>query len=183
MIQYSRKLMKIQERTVKRLKPWAVAHQLMVRRSIEVGMGLDYSTVRVLREKAIKKKIPVIALESLKQVWDVFLYLDLDIQVKILNDTLDQLDDYKNVLNKYLKVWGSGDEKKITEAFIGDINKFEGLSEVMILDRNHYWMPALEKHLHSGKNIFLSLNISNLVGPYSLVRILEDDGYKVTKVQ
>jgi uncharacterized protein YbaP (TraB family) len=183
LIKYSKKLLKIQERIVKALKPWVLSNELIVERSRDFGIDLNDGAGRVLRSKAIEKKIPITGLETLREIWGMFMDLDLDLQVKMLNSTIDDLDDFNIELNDFIKVWASGDKNRITEKFMNEMNKYEGLIEPMILDRNHYWMPVLEKFFRNGKNTFLSVNITNLIGPYSLIRILEDDGYKVTKVQ
>jgi uncharacterized protein YbaP (TraB family) len=183
MVKYSKSFLKQEEAIAKRMKPWMMAISLSVGAIISTGMDPNSGVDKVLQGKAIAKNIPISGLETVQDQMQALIDHPVDVQVSMLNETLDQLNDIQTVMDSSLKAWRSGDEKKITERMVNDLKGYPGLYEALLVKRNNNWMTSIKKYISSGKNIFIVVGAAHLVGSDGIVKMLKDEGYEVNRIQ
>ncbi len=180
---HSKKLLGMDETAVKKLKPWFVALQLSVISIMSTGMDLELGVDKHLEALAGQKEKSISGLESAQQAMNAMINHPLPVQTAMLNDTFDQLDDFKSYINSYLSAWASGDAAILSKTMIEEMAVHTELYQALIIDRNNNWMPAIEQHINSGKTIFIVVGAAHLVGQDGIVRMLRDKGYQAEKIQ
>jgi uncharacterized protein YbaP (TraB family) len=183
MLQYAKNSLRLEEPMAKKMKPWMMAISLSVVAIMSTGMDPNSGVDKVLQEKAKNRDLPITGLETVKTQMQALMHHPLDVQVSMLNETLDQLDDINNVMEVSLKAWRAGDEQMIKERMVNDLKNYPGLYDALLVKRNNSWMADIEKYINSGKNIFIVVGAAHLVGSDGIVKMLKDQGYAVNRVQ
>ncbi|MGV7221992.1 MAG: TraB/GumN family protein [Nitrospinales bacterium] len=183
MLHYAESFLKQREPVAKKMKPWMMAISLSVVAIMSTGMDPNSGVDKVLQTKAILKNKPISGLETVKTQMQALMEHPLGVQVSMLNETIDQLEDIQKVMDESLKAWRTGDEKTITERMVNDLKGYPGLYDALLVKRNNSWITDIEKHITSGKNIFIVVGAAHLVGSDGIVKILKDLGYTVNRIQ
>ncbi|VAW02105.1 hypothetical protein MNBD_ALPHA01-427 [hydrothermal vent metagenome] len=183
MLTYARKYMGQEEAAAQKMKPWFMAVNLSVLAIMSSGMDPDSGVDKYLAGQAQIAQKPISGLETPMAQMMALIDHPLDVQAAMLSETLDQLDDFKAVMNGYLDAWASGDGDRIASTMINDMRKYQGMYEALLVKRNKNWVAGLEGHINSGKTVFVVVGAAHLVGPDSVLIILQDKGYNVVKIQ
>ena len=143
--------------------------------------------ILLLRAKEANKDIVYLEAAT-KQAALLDKWLDIRALKSMLDDPEKGLENTKAMLDAYL----SGDEAKMIE--LANTQKAEqlksGISEKeyeqsvdeMLYQRNASWIAAIEK-LHARGNAFVAVGALHLVGPKSVLELLQARGYKIARVQ
>jgi uncharacterized protein len=152
--------------------------------------GLPPTTAmdRVLAARAAREQKPIVFLESAAhQLALLRKWMDL----KALRVMLDQLSTSEQHTRAMLDAYVEGDERKIVE--ISDREKDQALQHgytaaeydqemtELLYDRNASWIDHIER-LHAAGGGFVAVGTMHLVGPRSVLALLADKGYTVTRV-
>ena len=183
MLQYAKNSLRLEEPMAKKMKPWMMAISLSVVAIMSTGMDPNSGVDKVLQGKAQNIDLPIAGLETVKTQMQALMDHPLDVQVSMLNETLDQLDDINQVMEVSLKAWRTGDEQMIKERMVNDLKNYPGLYDALLVKRNNSWMADIEKYINSGKNIFIVVGAAHLVGSDGIVKMLKDQGYAVNRIQ
>ncbi len=183
MLTYAKKYMGQEEAAAQKMKPWFMAINLSVLAIMSSGMDPNSGVDKFLAGQAQLARKPVFGLETPEEQMMALIDHPLDVQAAMLSETLDQLDDFKTVMNGYLDAWASGDGDRIASTMINDMRKYQGMYEALLVNRNRNWIAGLEGHINSGKTVFVVVGAAHLVGPDSVLKMLQDKGYKVAKIQ
>jgi uncharacterized protein YbaP (TraB family) len=82
-----------------------------------------------------------------------------------------------------IAAWASGDVAGI-EALIAPKSEAEQAAiEVLLYQRNRNWMPAIERLLAENRENLIVVGAAHLVGDGSVLDLLEQAGYTVTRIQ
>jgi uncharacterized protein len=100
-----------------------------------------------------------------------------------VNDLLEQVKEFKPVLESIIKGWRHGDTKALNEL----VNvKMKDMSErdykAMLVNRNIDWVPKIEAMFGDDDKEFVLVGVGHLVGKHSVIKLLKDKGYKVTQL-
>jgi uncharacterized protein YbaP (TraB family) len=111
--------------------------------------------------------------------------------VRALEEILDHLDTTEQVQKDMLAAYVAGDEAKILA--IGDQERtlwkqsgraepeYDEMMKEMLYDRNASWVEPIEK-LHASGGGFIAVGALHLVGKGSVLDLLQQRGYKVTRL-
>jgi uncharacterized protein len=171
----------IPETVVARMKPWAVAVTLMMPPS-DSGVVLD----QLLYEDAIAAHKQVRGLETVAEQMALFDGLSQQDQITLLEDTLDYLPEIEHELAELLQAWRERDLGRlvsISETYLqrGDPRLATMFNQRVIVDRNHRMADRLLPHLRNGR-CFIAVGALHLPGEQGLLNLLEQRGYKVTRL-
>jgi uncharacterized protein YbaP (TraB family) len=171
----------IPDSMVARMKPWAVAVTLMTSPT-HSGMVLDH----VLYRKALADGKPVDGLETVAEQVGLFDSLTLEEQIDLLRDTLEHLDDIEQMLVELRQAWLQRDLARlveINEATMRDSDPqfAAAFNQRIILDRNHRMAERMESRLREGGR-FIAVGALHLPGKEGLLELLEQRGYRVTRL-
>lgn len=98
---------------------------------------------------------------------------------------------YTATLNEMYEAWLSGDAAKLEEltdddySWLSDDQKklLEEYQKAMYTGRNLGMAGKAEELLKSGKNVFFSVSTSHFLGGDGIIKLLENKGYQVKKIQ
>ena len=163
------------------MKPWAVAVTLMTPPT-RTGVVLDH----VLYRKALAEGKPVDGLETVAEQVGLFDSLTLEQQIDLLEDTLEHLDDIERMLMELRQAWLQRDLARLVEinsAAMRDSDpQFAAVfNQRIILDRNKRMAERLQSRLHAGGR-FIAVGALHLPGEEGLLQLLEQRGYRLTRL-
>jgi len=168
----------IPEDIVQQMKPWAVFSILNMPKQ-RTGKYLD----AVLYQSAIEKQKNIVGLESFQEQIAVFDEMSLEIQIKLLSSTLDNLQDMDKMLDETINVYLSRDLNQImalSDKYNAMLDKDVGeiFVQRLLLDRNHRMYQRMLPLLSSG-NVFVAVGALHLPGDEGLLNLLKQNGFKV----
>lgn len=164
-----------------RMKPWAAATVLSTPVP-ETGRVLDTA----LFQRARQAGKQVHGLETIAEQLEVFEGLPLDDQVALLRDAVEQFAGIDALHAELLAAYKRQDlaaMMAINEAAMqtGDRRLAEKFQRRLIVDRNHRMAERVETYLQQG-GAFVAVGALHLPGEQGLVRLLEERGYAVRRV-
>ncbi len=171
----------IPEIVVSNMKPWAVAVTLMTPPA-ESGMVLDV----VLYQRAVTGGKPVDGLETPLEQLAAFDGLSKQDQLALLQDTLDNLSGIERMLDELKEAYLARDLKRLVEASDAsmrdsDPQLVERFSDKLITERNHRMVQRMQSRLRKGGQ-FIAVGALHLPGEEGLLRLLSQQGYRLTRL-
>lgn len=171
----------VPEPVAARLKPWAVATTLVMPKPV-TGIVLDSA----LYQAALAAGKPVEGLESAEEQLRVFDDLEERHQITMLRDAVDHAAENRVEFDALLDAWlerdlagmiGLGDTslQRVDDEFV------ETFERTLILERNHRMDERLQPYLKAG-GAFIAVGALHLPGDDGLLRLLEQRGYRITRV-
>ena len=161
------------------LKPWAVALLLSQPHS-QSGMFLD----RKLYQLAKQKGKAVYGLETLTEQLSVFRSMDLTDQITLLEETLAQLNVIPEIIERLTQAYLARDLKRLTtianEQF-SNSSVQQQLKQQLVVDRNKKMVMRMQPRIEEG-NAFIAIGALHLSGQNSVLNLLQQMGYTVSRV-
>lgn len=165
-------------------QPWLAAMQLtniqLARSTYQPSLGLDKY---FLSESRHKKKI--LELETLDDQMQLFTRLSDAEQVEFLQIMLNESYKAEDSLNKLADAWYRGDEQALNELVFSSFRERElgqKLYRYIFVERNKQMLKAIDTYMENSQKIFLVVGIGHILGNDGLATLLEERGYKVTRV-
>jgi len=164
-----------------RFRPWLVGIILSSLVTNRLGYSEQYGVDTYFLNRAQETETPVLGLETLDDQVAVLSDTGDDTDDTVLDDVLDAVAREPGMIKAIAKAWRHGDlemiAKTVDDAFADDPGEYDRL----IGHRNHRWLPKLEKLLDKGRHCFVVVGAGHLVGKASLLTLLKDAGYRVTR--
>ena len=134
-----------------------------------------------LSSLAKKADIDILELESVDYQLNLFDSLGLSMDFPTAEDLLF-IEEFEKLLDAYL----SKDLNQIEKAMESqiDLTKEEDLVlvEHLLKARNHNWIPKIEKMI-SEQSVLIAVGVGHLYGEEGVLKLLIEQGYKVTSVE
>lgn len=173
---------------VARMKPWMIANLLIVQTMERNGFPADEGLERYLLTIAEKEKKTVQELESADDQFALFDHLDDKQQQDYLAETLHDLADGSELEQSValLDAWGRADSAKmlsLKQEMLNDesvVSRF--IEEILLNRRNPGMVDKIEALLNSDKKVFVAIGTLHLIGTGSVPDLLQQRGYRVTKI-
>ncbi len=166
---------------LQRMKPWLVAVTLMAPTLQSAGftpeLGIDRHYFDRAKEKGLKRE----ALETLAYQLDRFDQMPIALQEELLKATIEDLDTQVSGVKDMVRAWLSGDLGTIEKLTLTAFLESPELYRRLLLERNHNWMPHVERCLSENAGCFVVVGAAHLVGKDGLPALLAKKGYKVTQ--
>jgi len=166
---------------VDRMKPWLVAISLMTPTLQAAGFKPELGVDKHFYDRAVNAKMPRQALETLQYQLDRFDGLPMPLQEAMLRSTLNDLDMEVGNIKEMAQTWASGNVAALEKMTLASLKEFPELYTRLLLERNHNWIPHVERCLKQNAGCFIVVGAAHLVGPDGLPTLLEKKGYKVTQ--
>lgn len=175
-----------------KMKIWAITTQVvMLDHLMEFASKQPLDMVLYKRAEQAGKKVG--GLETIQEQISVFDDLTQDEQVRMLEQTLDLMDEFKakgtDPIKELLTAYLQGDDKKLLDAMLESYDPDNDLDRKVMKrlfdDRNHRMTERIGKKLSEapGKSIFFAVGAGHLVGDKGMVAMLRQAGYKVERVK
>ena len=160
---------------IKRLQPWMLVIQLTQTLTPSARTIED-----VLHQRGKEQKKREVFLETISvQAGLLSRFIDIAYLLEFVSD----LDKQKRALAQQARVYRSGDEKALYQSAIVNMEKHIGKDgmDALMYGRNRAWLPALERLVAEG-DTFVMVGAAHLVGPGSVLDLLRQRGYTVTRL-
>jgi uncharacterized protein YbaP (TraB family) len=182
-MQIAKNLLGAPEAGVAGLQPWFLSLQFAVVSMTKMGLDPNAGVDKVILKMAVAKKIKISGLETIETQMNIIARQKMPVQITMLEDTLDQLDDLPKYMNKLLDAWKAADESIMVRSFLDDMKESPEFYDTILVKRNKAWVPVLEKLMAKKQNNFVVVGTAHLVGEDSILKMLKDKGYKISRVQ
>ncbi len=143
------------------------------------GMGVD----QFFSERAARDGKPVAALETIEQQIQFIARMGEGEEDQIVLQTLEELDDFASEFDQLKAAWRAGDTARLAAVGLEDFRAFPGAYTSMLVDRNRNWLPRIEAMLGDQPVEYLLVGALHLVGPDSVLAMLEERGYRVERLR
>lgn len=122
-------------------------------------------------------------LESMDFQIDLIANMGAGDEEALIKSTLEQMDEFKDIFKKLLPAWRLGNEAQLAELMIKSMKEDDPSSfKTMMTDRNHNWIPHIEKMFNDDDKEFVLVGVGHLVGEESVIDLLEKKGYHIEKL-
>lgn len=169
--------------SAKAMPPWALQVQLQIdemnpgKEKLDPMQGVD-ATLEWELPKERKAFF-----ETPGQQYDLLASDPLDVQVKNLFDAIGATDTAAPSLDTLVGAWAKGDVDAIAATNVPKSPEDAAETQRVLLDRNKNWIPTIEKLLHDNQEDLIVVGAAHLAGPGSVLDLLAQAGYTVTRIQ
>lgn len=173
----------IPPQALERLKPWLVAISLSVSAVQKEGWNQNSGVDKYIQVMANERGLKISELETIEAQMATLWDHPLEIQAKMLVDTLEELKDITNITMAMVNSWASGDVDKMEQVFLVPMKAQEEIYNKLVLERNHNWVPIIEKLLTKKQTTMIVAGAAHFIGDDGVVALLKAKGHNVIKVQ
>lgn len=165
------------------MEPWFVTTLLAVRSLQKVGLTGDVGAEAVISKAAKEAGKPLGALESVEFQLQLFDQIPEDLQVKMLQVSLEEIDEIDDVLTPMLAAWSSGDVEGFARIFHEDMLKYPELYDLLLADRNKSWADWIQQRLDKPGTVFIAVGAGHLAGKDNVQEQLKARGIASARVR
>ncbi len=174
----------LDKETILHMKPWAAMRSFAVKAENTEDMILDYE----LLDRAAAQKKELYQVESIEEFLVTFYAMPLDVQIKLLEFTVNSFDQMRNTISQMLAAYLEEDLSKmyrISTSFIPDDPENKYYREIylkhVVKDRNIVMEHYMRKPMRE-KKTFIAIGALHLYGDQGVLALIEKDGYQVTRI-
>lgn len=165
---------------VRSMKPFTLAFMLSMPRS--EGQMLDEQ----IYTDAIRANKQVCGLETTDEHSDVFESFDMQTQISLLRLTVERIEEVDAVFPVMLEAYLQRDlvtlAKLVNESFfLEDAKVAETFIQRFLIDRNRKMLQRMKPRIAQG-NAFFAVGAMHLTGSAGLLRMLEAEGYNISRL-
>ena len=103
---------------------------------------------------------------------------------ELINYFIDSVSDTKTTWDTMIAQWRAGDMDAMNKNFLVPLaSDHPQMNEVLITSRNENWMPKIESLFEDEDTEFVLVGTLHLAGDKGVLNLLEEAGYKISKVQ
>ena len=164
---------------LQRMKPWMAALSLTTPAMQAAGFKGEHGVDRHFYERAREAGMSRRALETVAFQFDRLDGMAAQDQEALLRSTLEDLDAQIANVKTIAAAWARGDTAELERELLGSFKEWPRLYQRMLVERNVSWVPAVERCLQERVSCFVVVGAAHLVGPDSLVALLQAKGYRV----
>ena len=162
--------------------PWMVGIELTDSAYMHEGFDAEQGVEEQLVRRAQADGKATAGLETLQEQLGGLLALSRDDQVRMLDQSIDELKDLKAEMHDVVSAWRAGDAPKLAALLSSEFSTFPALYRPLVLERNERWLPQLEQLLKGRDNAMVVVGALHLVGRGGLIELLRRQGYKITQL-
>ena len=165
------------------LAPWVVGIEISDLAYEHEGYDPEQGVEEQLVCRAEKDGKPTAGLETMPEELSSLTGLSSADQIRMLDQTVDDLKDIKSEMRDVTSAWRHGDAVRLAALLSSEYNAFPSLYKPLVTDRNRRWLPQLEELLKANENSLVVVGALHLVGPGGLLELLRKKGYTITQLE
>jgi uncharacterized protein len=162
--------------------PWVVGLELADLQYVHQGFDPTQGVEEQLLRRAAADGKETGGLETLDEELGGLESLSRENQIKLLDQTLDDLKEPPEELNEVVDAWRAGDAGKLAQLLSQEYDGFPALYQPLVTARNQHWLPQIEQLVKNGQNCLVVVGALHLVGEGGLLQLLRKDGYTATQL-
>jgi uncharacterized protein YbaP (TraB family) len=164
------------------LAPWVVGIEITDAAYEHEGFDPDQGVEEQLLRLAQADHKSTAGLETLSEELGSLSSLSNADQIRMLDQTVDELKDLKSEMREVTGAWRSGDGGRLAALLASEYNAFPSLYKPLVTDRNRRWLPQVEQLLKAKDNTLVVVGALHLVGEGGLLELLRRKGYSITQL-
>ncbi|SFA87855.1 hypothetical protein SAMN04515620_10670 [Collimonas sp. OK607] len=170
------------------MKPWLLATVLGISEYTYQGYLPQYGVDSTLAAFAKSHDKPLVELETAEQQLSLLGKLTSTEQIQFLQDSIDEIQDPEKARRsmQLITLWRNGDVEGLTTmlAEMTSDDTFTGkfVQRALLVERNPGLAGGIEKLAGTTPHAFVGIGMLHLVGKDSVLAILQQRGYTVTRI-
>lgn len=166
--------------SLNRFEPWFAALFLQVQAITQAGFGAGMGVDQHFSNRARADGKPLYGLETADDQASAFDRLPIPTQETMLLQALSG----QTTAGSIVDVWRSGDVEQLTSLLITDDDQNDAAYQLLLVERNRRWAPQISELLSAPgrSSTIVIMGAAHLLGPHSVIRLLEEQGYVVEPV-
>lgn len=164
---------------VNRMKPWMAALSLTTPAMQAAGFKAEHGVDQHFFARAKRNNMSRRALETVAFQFERLDQMSTAEQEALLSSTIDDLDTQISNVKTIADAWARGRTTEIETLLLATVKQSPQLYKRLLVDRNASWVPAVARCLDERTSCFVVVGAAHLVGPDSLVAMLQRKGYAV----
>jgi uncharacterized protein len=163
---------------MKQMLPIFWAKIVMEKTMPELGQGYDF----LLTEKAKELKIKTEGLSTMSEELESVNKIEVKSQLEYFMKSSENIDAMKKEMMILFSAYREGDDQRLYQLIKKGLQEMPGANEHLLVERNKKWAEKLKETLRKG-NCLVAVGAAHLIGKESLLNMLENNGYRVEKVE
>jgi uncharacterized protein YbaP (TraB family) len=163
-------------------EPWFLAITALDLGMRKLGFQPERGVEQYVLGRARAAGKEIVGLETLAFQIGLFDALPREQQQAMLEQTLAEIDEGAAVLGEMVTAWRAGELESLSAELLDEFAGFPGLYETLVTKRNTAWVPPLERMLTDGRRHLVVVGALHLVGPDSVIELLEQRGHDVERL-
>ena len=164
---------------IRGMKPWMVMLMISAMQVQQAGLNVNLGLDKYFFDKAKQAGKSIVGLETAEFQIDRFDKMPESLQEQLLRSALEDLDAQSRELAAIVTAWQRGDAGSLERTLLTGFKEYPAVYQSLIVERNHNWLPQLEKCLGRTTPCLAVVGAAHLVGPDGLLALLRQKGYKV----
>jgi uncharacterized protein len=162
--------------------PWAVGLELADLEFVRLGLDPQKGVEEQLVSRAREDGKPTAGLETLAEELGALSELSRADQVRLLEQTLSDLDEAPAEMRSVVAAWRRGDAARLAALLSREYRSFPALYRELVTARNQRWLPQIEQLLKRNENCLVVVGTLHLVGDGGLLELLRRDGFTAAQM-
>jgi len=166
------------------MRPWYASVILSDAAIRGAGMSLEAGVETQLRQQARRTGTDLRFLETVEDQLSAYTRLSDSVQIRLLEATLRDLGEAGMALTDMVKAWRQGDDERLTSLVIDEqLTQLPEVYQMVMVRRNAAWAPQIDTLLRTEAGTFvIAVGAGHLLGPDSVLRMMETLGYRPERV-
>jgi uncharacterized protein len=165
-----------------KFRPFFAALTVVMAGAQKLGMTGEQGAEAILTKAAKDDKKPISGLETVDYQMSLFANLSEADQIKMLEETLGELDKLGAVFAEMNKHWTSGDAEGMAKLMNDMSDESPAMYKSLLTDRNANWAAWIDKRLDKPGVVFMGVGAGHLGGKDSVQDLLAKRGIKSTRL-
>jgi uncharacterized protein YbaP (TraB family) len=159
-------------------QPWVVSVELAELQYLRLGYDPEQGVEQQLVRRARADHKSTEGLETVNDELGGLETLSREDQLRVLDQTLDELKDAPSDMRVVVSAWRRGDAARLAAVLSKEYRGFPTLYRPLVTVRNQHWLPQIEQLLQGDRNCLVVVGALHLVGKGGLLELLHQDGYR-----
>jgi uncharacterized protein len=164
------------------LAPWVVGIEITDLAYEHEGFDPEQGVEEQLLRRAQADHKSTAGLETLPEELGSLSSLSSADQVRMLDQTVDELKELKSEMREVTGAWRNGDAARLAKLLASEYGAFPSLYKPLVTDRNRRWIPQVEQLLKAQDNALVVVGALHLVGEGGLLELLRGRGYTIAQL-
>ena len=167
---------------LRQFKPWMIALTIESMQWLKAGFDPELGLDKHFYNQAQSDGKAVQGLETVDYQISRFDEMPMDLQDRMLAETLKSLDTEQAGMSKMIGAWRNGDAAAIEQVVLKDLKSEPLLYQRLLVERNRNWLPKLDALLARRGRALVVVGAAHLVGPDGLLAMFRSKGYKIEQL-
>jgi uncharacterized protein YbaP (TraB family) len=166
-------------------RPWLAMTMFSVEVMNANGFSRDLGVERIVIAAAKAERDKIFTMETPEAQIKALATMDAPEMLDNFDVQIASLGDFKAKMDPLLTAWRTGDVAGLDKRASADMREMAPAAyRALLVNRNANWVERLEGWMRGkGTNYFVAVGAAHLVGPDSVLAMLEKRGIKATRVQ